>query len=105
MTTPSIVSDGVAVLMVVGLVQLVKDMLPATWSKFLPAFALAFGIIWVTLLHPTELAIGQQIIAGVTIGLMAIGGQSGTKNLAEGFGWSKDPTPSNVTEIKTDITK
>lgn len=82
--------DAGAMGLIVGVVQVVKAMIPDTWKKFLPLFAIVFGVVYTTLLRPEALELGQQILLGLTLGLGAVGMQDSSKTTAKGLGFLKE---------------
>jgi len=78
------VYDASALVVVCGWVNLVKAMVPAGWSKWMPVAAIACGVLYALHVRPAGAAVGiwTAILTGATVGLGAAGTFSGAKALS-----------------------
>ena len=78
------VYDGAALVVVCGWVNLIKAVVPASWSRWMPVAAIACGILYALQVRPAGAAGGlfSAILMGVTVGLGAAGTFSGAKALS-----------------------
>lgn len=75
--------DGLASTTVIGWVRIIKDLIPDTWVRLLPLFAIVLGEIYAFSLRSGCASIAQCVFVGLVIGLSAAGAYSGAKNLVE----------------------
>jgi hypothetical protein len=76
------VQDVGAIGVILGWVQVIRGVVPDSWRRALPLFALALGLIY-SLVFRTGATLGQRLAAGITLGFAAAGTFSGAKKLME----------------------
>lgn len=77
------VQDGGASVVIIGWLQIVKNIVPETWGRFLPIFGIILGVVYTFGFCAAGEPVGQKIVRGLITGLTASGLFSSTKNLFE----------------------
>lgn len=85
-----VAADAGAAGVIIGWVQVVKGIIPESWSKWLPLVAIALGVVYTLVVNPSlEQPIAAQIGKGIMIGFTAAGAFTGIKRLANKTGRKK----------------
>lgn len=75
--------DAGAVPVILGWCQMVKGLVPESWKRFIPLFAVGAGVLYATAIKPGEGALGQRIALGFMLGMTAAGTWSSGKSLIQ----------------------
>lgn len=75
--------DAAAAPAVATLLVGIKSYLPKNWTHFTPLLAIALGIVYALTARPGCAMSPECAVAGVQVGLMAVGLHSAIKNNAE----------------------
>lgn len=77
--------DSAAVASIVGWTNVIRGFMPDSWSKYLPIFAIVFGVLYAIQLRPEgpKGGIIPCLLTGGMLGLSAAGAYRGSKVLTD----------------------